>query len=156
MTLTIDLKVSAFCKNIEKRSKHDHPISFKINQNCSLGRPRVDLSCLRQNSRSGPEEGKCARDGYLSVAVLALFSLGFGWGGCVCIENPTKVVKNPTKIALRAAKERQRFSEGVQNGAKGRPEGPKWSRRARKGSQNGAKGRQKATKMHPKIDLRKR
>ena len=39
-------------------------------------RPGADLSCLRQHSRSGPRKSKCARDGYLSVAVLALFRQG--------------------------------------------------------------------------------
>ena len=52
-------------------------MTFKIHEKSILGRPWVDLSCLRQHSRYGPRKSKCARDGYLSVAVLALFREGF-------------------------------------------------------------------------------
>ena len=136
--------------------KNGPPKDIKIHQKWDLGRPLVDLSCLRQYSRPGPRTVRlhaeicvwlqCKRQsaGDLRTRVLRITISDQKW----CQEG-----SNGAKMAPAATKMEPKGTKRVQNGAK---RAPKSTRSHQNGAKRVPKGSEGATKRHPKIDARKR
>ena len=116
------------CKVVQRKAKG----KIRTYLNTLVGqRPRADPSCLRQNSARGQGERHACKEDFLCRRCLRFFAdvtrAGCRKGGFMIEDG----------------------AERIQKGAKIDQRRPKWSPK-------GAKGSQMATKMHIKIDVRKR